>query len=274
MLLILFVNFPTEVKADDNGINIKLDIKSSFKEGETINFKYIIASDRNQQLTFIPSIKCDENIPQPITDELTKNISRNFPYENEYSGTKISKEFPRSNCEAIISISKPAIMIIAKKFTIDTLPEIKIKFLVCKDLECSTEAKNIIADEQVFFYPQSTQSIPSKANIYSGDTLINSLELPSRYSFKEKGSYKVEFVFDLPGFQAKKIVQILEVKKNNKTLSCNNNGICEKDENNKNCPKDCQIITNHIILMAALILGSIIILFFLIFLVLKFKQNR
>lgn len=171
---------------------IKINAKSSFNVGETIQFDYTITPDRNQNIIFIPRIKCTglvEEMLAPVTLDLIKGN----PITKTYTGFNVTKDTNPQQCIAMVQVLRPFILISQEIFQIVNQPLINLDLKLCKDKECQKQSKVFIKGEKIYFdYNSDVNDLIISAKLTFPDGKTQIIAIPGSVDLKEEGSYKIE----------------------------------------------------------------------------------
>jgi len=267
--------FDQAVKAKSgNYINVEIKVSESFVAGERMSFDYIIKSDVEQEVSFIPYFSCKEEIPQLFPTERSEIIAFNKPIYGQYDGIVVDDNFPRQFCYATIELLRPYNKIFKEKVLINTKPKIDLNFGVCADANCGAQKKNFNIGEPVYLDVLSRQKFDTKVEISSPSGEVKIVKLPYIYTPNYIGKYKIKFFLDNPAFQPIEFFDFFNVR----ASVCHPDGQCIAPENKQNCPQDCLQPQKNIgvnrknqIIMLLLILTGITVL---IIGILVFYKNK
>ncbi|MFW5891166.1 MAG: hypothetical protein ACOCUI_03010 [bacterium] len=130
---------------------------------------------------------------------------------------------------------------------------------ICSEEYCEEQERIFTTDDLVY--------ISGNANypyIVSPDGFRRNISLPSVLDLNREGAY--EIVYNLSGKEYKEYIAILNrVPKIVEVGICDSDSVCEKQENTKNCPQDCNDKTGFNSFMSFVIfLISFILFVFLV----------
>lgn len=241
--IILFF-LPNLVLAD---FDISVDVQDSFSEGETSFFSYLISSDTNQTITFVPYITCP-NAPLPFIEYETFELKAGESYEDTYYGITIDEFIEPQTCTAYIQILEPFQQKVEKEFKIITDPSFEFRVLICKDAGCQEMSKVYQVGERFYLDYESEIDNPEvSVQITKPSGVSVGVLRATPVLLDEAGIYILEATASKQGYKTMKdtneIKVVEEFVEPIDTRLCNVNDICEPDkgEDEKNCPQDCLV---------------------------------
>jgi len=216
-------------------VDVGIDIKQKFTEGERISFNYTITSTEDLTIFYTPLIECPA-VPQGILQIRLDSLEENIPYINVYDYIQVTEDIISQDCIASISIQEPIQQIFEEEFSIETMPLFSFSIILDK--------KVFILNEDINLDYSSSVSDPNiKAALIYPDGETEEINLPSTITASQIGTYTLEITASKEGYKTitkteqfgviEKAVQIKDAS------VCEVDGVCEGDETYKNCPQDC-----------------------------------
>lgn len=221
-----------------------IQIEPSFSIGEQVSFSYTLTSDTEEEISYFASIDCEEE-PQSMLELKTIFLQPDTPVVESYEGFIIDNTTQPQNCQAIVSIAEPYEITETKQFKIIANPSFEFDIFTCKDSSCHTKSKIFIQEKTIFInYNSEVENPTITATLIYPDKTTKQLTLPTSIKADQIGTYNLEVTASKENYQLIQVSTDFGVIKNEadieiETVICNNNLICEKDENYKNCPQDC-----------------------------------
>src|SRR3989338_218517 len=130
MKIIIYFLFFVSLVISVNAIDVKIDVKDIFKEGDLIFFDYKINSNKDQEVIFSPHVTCIGGFTT-IPGKENVILKTNQAYKGTYKTTKVTEDFDPAQCDAIIDIEPTGS--IKQPFKINTLPRFNFEILACKE---------------------------------------------------------------------------------------------------------------------------------------------
>ena len=240
--VIIFVSVLTIVSA---AVRVDIDVKPAFGIGEEARFDYTISSDEEQEITYFEIVECPD-APQPLLMPFIKTIGPNSPFSGTYTYGIISENIESQTCKAVVMITNPQEQGFEKTFIIETLPGIIFRVLTCKDLSCESESKTFLKNEDIYFsYVSDIFGVNNQATLTYPDKTTEQMTLPASIKGSQIGTYELEAIASKQGYKTvTKREQFAVIAKSADIRSvsvCNVDGRCSGEENNQNCPQDCEL---------------------------------
>lgn len=179
LLLFFFTLFLINLVSAD--ISVDINVKDSFTDGERVKFDYEILSDSDLNITYAPSILC-ENSPIPLTERENVKLDKNEILEGEYEDFLITDLVGPKECYAIVSLFQPFEESYEESFVIDTLPFCSSKLSVGSDKNLEGIQKKYEVGDTLFISGSNivtSLTLPDKSTVFVGDSIL--LEVPGTY---------------------------------------------------------------------------------------------
>ena len=159
-------------------LNVDIDVKSSFTDGEKLYFDYTFASDEYmEELVYTPSIMCEGNAMAYLIEE-TISLGEGEEFSGHYEDFIVSDRIRPGNCVASIGIKSPVESIESKEFIIDTKPVLEVSVKTCEDMDCNIPKKVFLQGETVYIYVDDGNfgllNVESSLNFENNVALISS----------------------------------------------------------------------------------------------------
>lgn len=145
MFVILAIFLIQNVSATTTNIQVN----PTFSEGEKMQFIYTITSDKNEEITYIPIIEC-ENAPMALLMEQKITLIAGKPFNSKYEDKIVTEDYEPQKCTASISINPPYEQEFKKNFFLTTKPSFNLDIKICKDPECKELGKIFVIGEPIF----------------------------------------------------------------------------------------------------------------------------
>ncbi len=183
----------------DTSVNI--EIKGTFSLNEKINFKYEIASDNNQEISFIPYVTCPTAPLKPM-EKMTATISPEKPYLGTYDYLTVKEFIKPQTCTAYVEITSPVQLREEKAFKIETLPALDFEINTCKNAECNEKTKIFKKGETVYLDINSSITNPRiDANLELPDKTTKQILLPYSFKAEQPGTYNLTVTASKEGYR-------------------------------------------------------------------------
>lgn len=212
-------------------VEISLDVEPTFEVGEQLALGYIISSDEDIEISYVPHIYC-ENAPIALLEEKTAFLEANVPLEDVFEDFVVSEDLESQDCKASLSITNPIKKHEEKGFRIETL------------LRCPFNLGNV---KKIYYLNED----------FSPDKKGEDVKIELTYPDKRKidvtknavldvlGTHSALYKLQRPGCKdLERTIKFLVIQEPTSITSiskCNANGICESTESPKTCPQDCII---------------------------------
>lgn len=248
-LLIIFISvlailITLSVKAN-SGISIEIKVKPSFNVGEQLSFTYILISDENQRVVYLPYIDCPQ-APVAFIETRSADLKKEVPFKEVYYGAEINESIEPQNCTAYLEIISPVQKREEKEFKITTKPSFDFHILACKDVRCQERTKIYQVGKSFYLsYIAGVEKPQISAKLIKPNKKEVKVALDTPVILDKEGRYILEATATKQGYKIMKdAVEIGVVKEFTAPVDlrvCNTDGICEanKGENYHNCPEDC-----------------------------------
>ena len=226
-------------------VDISLDIKPRFAEGDTIIFNYSFISDEDITIKFVPYVDCP-NAPKPLLEIKQTELKKGKVFSDDFVYMDVVKNIEPQTCRASVSIVEPIEKSVGRQFEITTNPSFDIQVLICKDRSCTEKSKIFVKGEKAYFdYASDIPDLKISGSLSLPDGSTNDLTLPGNVALNQVGKYHLNIEAQKEGYKTNKqslefVVLEGEAKVIDKRV-CNANGKCEPNlgENHKTCPQDC-----------------------------------
>jgi hypothetical protein len=226
-------------------ITAEIGIEPSFKVGDIIKFNYTISSNEEQEITYIEFVDCPSS-PKPMATLKSYKLIPSSALKGEYTYIEVTEDTKSQNCTAYIQLLNPIEKNFSKTFTIDTLPDIEFRILICKESSCKTESKTFLKNSNIYLsYSSDVAGINTKTTLTYPNNTTKQINLPTSIKAEQIGTYKLEVIASKNGYrsntQSAQFGVIEEEAEVEETSTCFINNKCELDkgENYKTCPQDC-----------------------------------
>lgn len=227
-------------------IDIEIYIKPTFTIGDLITFNYSIISTERVNLGYTPYIECPKG-PKPFLAYQVLPITKDTYIVKSYDYIKINEEIEPQICTSIIWISSPIEKTVSKNFSIVTSPSFSFEIKLSKKIS--------IKNEDIYMYYESEVESPDiKATLTYPDKSREQITFPISIKASQIGTYELEAVASKEGYKTitkKTQFGVIEKEAEIKSVpapdlsefvkACNADGICDNEENYKNCPQDCSV---------------------------------
>jgi hypothetical protein len=123
-----------------------------------------------------------------------------------------------------------------------TLKTNEIGLLVCVDQDCYDESKIFSPNEEIYLDYESIEEIEPSAILIYPNLRQEQINLPYSFSSAETGKYSLIMNYPKQGYQTiNEVVEFVISEETEISISetCNNNNVCDNNENEQNCPQDC-----------------------------------
>lgn len=231
----------SSVNAQSNNFDLEIRTKDTFSVNEVLEFEYVLRSEVSQDITLVPYLDCSGDLPQVLPNEVDVKLLGGEEYIGKYKGVEIDESIHSQDCKIVIEVVKPFEEFFKHDIHIDVPKKLEVDFLFCEDSSCSQETKNFEIDKTFFIKAKTKEKVPITAVVsFDNGKVLDRLELPGYYSFKQAGNYVINFetlanVF-LPINYKKNII----INNVDSAKVCRVDGKCLSPENPKNCPADCK----------------------------------
>ncbi len=224
--------------------NIDIQIEPSFTIGEQISFSYTLTSDTEEEISYFANIDCEE-APHTMLDLKIILLQPNSPITEIYKGYTVDNTTQPQNCQAIVSIVEPYEIVETKQFKVIANPSFEFNVFTCKDSVCHNKSKVFVQDKEIYLnYNSEVENPTITATLISPDKTTKQLNLPTSVKANQIGTYKLKVTASKENYRTMQVSTDFGVIKNEadikiESVTCDNNRICGKGENYKNCPQDC-----------------------------------
>jgi hypothetical protein len=186
--LLVFLFLIWGVKAS---IQINVTTQDSFNINQKTYFNYTIISDKDQEITFYPYIKC-QSVPLPFIKENTILLKANQEYSNIYSDFTVTSDIEPQTCKAYVQILSPTSQKEEKSFSIITNPSFLFSIKTCKDSSCSEKTNSILKNQEIYIDYDSSVSNPEIiATLISPSGKSQKIQIPTDIRLSEIGTYTI-----------------------------------------------------------------------------------
>jgi len=214
-------------------ITINVDIL--FEEGDTIQFSYIIISDENETIQFVPKVNCP-NQQQGLLIQEEVALKKGEPYLAQYFYGPVTESMDPGKCQAQISLADPYSFTESKDFFLKTQPTILLVLKTCLDEACVNQSSTFVEDSEIFLSYDSSDRAIVKSILTFPDKTVKALELPTSIKAEQVGVYQVKATAPREDFATvSRAVQFIVTEK----VICIIDGECKDEETIENCPSDC-----------------------------------
>ncbi|MFH1777299.1 MAG: hypothetical protein ABH952_07065 [Candidatus Omnitrophota bacterium] len=182
-------------------LDIEIEIKDSFTTGEKISFNYLIISDVDHEITYMPLVVCPA-APVSLLQEKTVMLKSGEKYSNVYRGMTIDESFKPQDCTAYVQITSPFQQIEEKRFRIETKPDFDFSIVICKDKMCRQKCKTILKNETIYLgYDSELSGLSIVAKLTNPDGAIKQIGFPIAITAGQIGTYKLEVNASKSGYK-------------------------------------------------------------------------
>lgn len=229
-------------------VNVSIDSKDEYIEGEEIIFEYIIETDQ-QSLPFHYIIVNCPNAPVPLLNPRETNLRVNqknslYEYNDSFTFITVDEPLMPQKCSVGMAFINSDKIETSSDFEIRTKTPIDLNVKICGDEQC-TDSRNYFEKGDTIFIDYSSSVIEPnlQVSLILPNNKVRSLSLPFRIIASETGEHKLIVTASKQGYKTiHKTEQFGVIEKETpiKDASlCNGNNICDKKETPQNCPQDC-----------------------------------
>ncbi len=175
------------------GLEVMVDVKKSFSEGEMISFDYFLRSDIGEEVEFVPQIICPAAPIAPM-QKITATIKPERPYFGSYSDQTVKEWFEPQTCVAQVRVLSPIQKTFSEEFRINTKPSF--------DFEINFNKKVFTMDEKISIDFDSEVKEPEiTARLISPDNTTREISLPYKATPEQTGTYTLEVTVKKEGYK-------------------------------------------------------------------------
>ena len=238
ILIIIFIILISPLSAAY--IVVKLDVKPIFNPGDTLAFSYMIKTNMDREIEYIPFILCPD-LKLPFIEPKRIRFKKYQPLIGNYSYIQINESVEPQKCKAVVEVLDPIKIKKVVSFYINTNPSFKFKLLACKNPSCLEKPQIFRRYELIFLnYTSAIKDIEVEAKIILPDKQEEHIKLPASYRPNQIGTYKIKATATKSGYKTQTAeLQIGIIPESDILVSCNQNGTCDFPENFATCPQDC-----------------------------------
>ncbi len=194
-ILFLFVNLVNAMPLVD------IKVKSTFYEGDVINFSYSLLSQQNESIKYSANVDC-EGSPEVLLEIQEINLKENELFFGEYFYGVVNEDMKSGNCFASILILEPYEAEFAESFKVITLPAFDFTPLFCKDSLCTEKSKVFIQGEEIYLDYLSDITNPFiEATLILPDDKAESITIPTSMNAEQIGTYNLEIIVSKEGYR-------------------------------------------------------------------------
>jgi hypothetical protein len=182
-------------------VDMQILVKKDFKAGETVTFDYILTSDRNEEISFTPAIKCINGYEQILTIK-TVNLKQNEMFRETFEGFEVTESMDSMQCVASVKIVKPYTQVKEEIFKISTMEQIDLSINLCRDEDCLEKSNVFTKGERIYITYNSNVENPNvNAALTFPDGSIKVIDLPETIRASELGGYSLEVTASKEGYK-------------------------------------------------------------------------
>ncbi|MFH1641524.1 MAG: hypothetical protein ABIC04_01360 [Nanoarchaeota archaeon] len=238
ILITLFLPIATAV------IQVNIDIKDKFIEGQQVTFKYTIISSDDGQFQLYEYISCDGNIWKSTMQVSAVELIKDTPLTLMFEGPLIDNSVGSQSCISTVEIIEPQPAKFSENFKIVSKPSFSFRTNYCMDLQCIEKSTIFIKNNEIYLnYESEVENPDIRATLTNPDGSKEQITLPHSVRADQIGTYTLDATASKDGYKTMSHhgqFTVLEKEVEIKSASrCNANSICEQNENHQNCSQDC-----------------------------------
>lgn len=276
---------PIFCKAQAQEIKIEIKVKPELVVGDNLEFNYSIISNINQQIKFLPKIKCPD-APQPSLEIKEVYLKAGEKYSDKYFSLGISDLIEPQECTVSINIIEPIQQQEEKIVRIITDPSFNVEVLLCKEEKCINRSKVYRMGDKVYVSIKSDATkFTFTAKLVDPEKNEKTISSPDNFTLDKKGEYNLTLTIKADGY--KDNIQIIPITVLESDVQFNDLRVCKVDnnclspENIQNCPQDClakrnifSSKTNLLIIVGGLSLLVVLLIAAIIFYIKKRNKDN
>ncbi len=217
-------------------VNVDIDVKSVFHEGDVVGFNYTIYSSESVNLNYGVNINCPGQFSSMI-DSRQLSLGAGESFEGEYIHS-MEEEFSSSRCIASVIVSSPHEIEKTEAFDI----------FIGKEFSFSIDLVNdsFFVGEDIFLgYKSSESDIEISANITNLDGYVREVDFPSSIRLPSPGEYKISAIARKEGYSDafdERVFYVTDKDVEENLVKKSDGGTGkEKSSLNKDCGKECSV---------------------------------
>lgn len=224
-------------------LTANIDIKPSFKVDDEIYFDYTIIPSTEHDIVYTLQVSCP-NAPKGLLEQKRISPEADKEYKETYKSFKIDSSIEPQTCKASVIIIEPYTQLFSEEFSIITNPSFSFDINLYKEALCTQKSKTVVLNEDIYLdYDSEVDEPEVKTTLTFPDKTTQEIILPTPIKTSQIGTYTIDVTASKEGYKTlTKKEQFAVIEKQAEILfvsKCNSDGICDNEENSKNCPQDC-----------------------------------